>query len=334
MKNLKNPILLFTFIPLFLFLISPLFAQVNQKDANGFKQGAWQKSYPEGKLKYEGNFKNDVPIGLFKYYYPDGKLEATNNYFNDGKYASAHMYYPDGKIKALGLYNETKKDSLWKYFNKNEVLTAEEYYVKGVKHGIWKTYYDNAKLADETNWNNGKKEGKWNQYYEDGSLKQEAMYINDKREGDFKIYFPENKQLSIEGKYKDDVKTGNWFHYLQNGLIEKVERFKGGILDNCEYMNTTIKEYYKNDIPKSSIKYVNGKKQGDWNEYYEAGEWKMKTVKKETGEEDEEAYLDGQKLKVHGKYVNGLLEGDVIYYTPEGKVQKTENYKNGVLKEK
>jgi len=324
-------------IPLFLLLNAGLYAVVaqeteldlidnrpssiiNRKDANGLKQGIWRKTYPEGQLKYEGNFVDDVPTGLFKYYYRDGKLEATNNYFNNGKSASAHIYYPDGKIKGLGLYTETKKDSLWKFYNSGEVLVAEEFYTRGVRNGTWKTYYDNGKPADETNWKNGIKDGQWKQYYDDGALKEEAVYIKDKREGDYKVYFPEHKKISIEGKYTGDKKAGIWYYYHEDGSVERIEKYKDGNLNETNYMNTTVNEYYKNDIPKSSVTYKNGKKNGEWIEYYEAGEWKTRKIKNEDGKDDDEGYIEGQKIKAKGIYVNGELK-EATWYNLDGTVK-------------
>ncbi|MDR3048040.1 MAG: hypothetical protein LBU51_10635, partial [Bacteroidales bacterium] len=61
------------FLSLFLGFISfLLFSQTensNVTDAQGRKQGYWKK-YQDKMLLYEGEFKNDVPMGIFKYYYP------------------------------------------------------------------------------------------------------------------------------------------------------------------------------------------------------------------------------------------------------------------------
>ena len=38
----------------------------NLTDAAGKKQGQWVKNYPNGKIMYEGTFKDDKPVGLFK----------------------------------------------------------------------------------------------------------------------------------------------------------------------------------------------------------------------------------------------------------------------------
>ena len=44
-------------------------AQVNHTDQKGQKQGKWVKTYESGKKRYEGYFKNNIPVGTFTYYF-------------------------------------------------------------------------------------------------------------------------------------------------------------------------------------------------------------------------------------------------------------------------
>ncbi len=48
-----------------LFLLVPMFSfsQLNQTDTNGLRQGKWQKKQANGRLMYEGEFKDDKPVG-------------------------------------------------------------------------------------------------------------------------------------------------------------------------------------------------------------------------------------------------------------------------------
>ena len=62
---------------LWLFFIQASIAQVNQVDAKGLKQGLWHKNYPGTTIyMYEGNFKDDKPVGTFIYRYESGKVRA------------------------------------------------------------------------------------------------------------------------------------------------------------------------------------------------------------------------------------------------------------------
>ena len=59
----------------FILFLGISYAQVNQLDAKGLKQGLWYKNFPGTKIHmYEGTFKDDKPVGIFKYHYESGRL--------------------------------------------------------------------------------------------------------------------------------------------------------------------------------------------------------------------------------------------------------------------
>ena len=70
---------------LFLMLVPSLgFTQtVNEVDANGLKQGVWEKTFDNGNLRYKGRFMNDNPHGIFMYYYDSGELQAEKEFFHE-----------------------------------------------------------------------------------------------------------------------------------------------------------------------------------------------------------------------------------------------------------
>ncbi len=87
---------------------------VNYTDINGFKQGFWQQKYFNGKVKYEGYFRNDKPYGEFKRYDERGRLTSILNYSMIGDTAEAKMFHENGKIAALGRY--INKNKRWRTF--------------------------------------------------------------------------------------------------------------------------------------------------------------------------------------------------------------------------
>ena len=69
---MKSSILLFIVLAFF----SLASAQINQTDAQGRKQGQWQKNYPgTAVLQYKGTFLNDKPVGKFIYNFDVSILE-------------------------------------------------------------------------------------------------------------------------------------------------------------------------------------------------------------------------------------------------------------------
>ena len=112
------------------------------------KQGIWKKNYDNGNVKYEGNFIDNNPVGIFNYYYKTGELKLTKEFFHNGKAAATHIYYKDGKLKASGLYVEQLKDSTWNYLNKDSILVMREQYKEGVLYGKTETYYYDGSIYE------------------------------------------------------------------------------------------------------------------------------------------------------------------------------------------
>lgn len=191
---------------------------LNKTDTTGKKQGYWIKKYDNGKQKYQGRFKNDKPVGEFKYYYEDGSLKAVSIFKDKGIRSFTKTYFPNGKIMSEGFYLNEKKDSAWKYYDGFDVVIREEFYRKNQKNGEWKTYYPDGSLTDKTTWKNGIKDGPWEQNYSGGTLK--TQFKNNKLEGLYQVYNPDGK-LRNQGKYKNNLKDGTWFWYDSNGLPNK-----------------------------------------------------------------------------------------------------------------
>ncbi|MFN7692106.1 MAG: hypothetical protein ACK5QU_13575, partial [Bacteroidota bacterium] len=65
-------------------------------------------------------------------------------------------------------------------------------------------------------------------------------------------------------------------------------------------------------------------------EYYNKGQYKL-VPKAGDNNDDLERVLTGTQVKMEGNYIEDQLDGLIIYYSPEGKIEKKENYSNGVL---
>ena len=66
-------------------LVTGFYAQTT--DAAGKKQGYWKKKDEKNHLLYEGEFKDDKPVGKFKYYYPNDSVRAIMSFKNEGRNA-------------------------------------------------------------------------------------------------------------------------------------------------------------------------------------------------------------------------------------------------------
>ena len=72
---------------------------MNQIDSSGLRQGKWQKTYPNGRLTYEGEFKEGTYNGQGTYKFLSGEKYVGE--FRNGTYHGiGTLFYTDGKTKA------------------------------------------------------------------------------------------------------------------------------------------------------------------------------------------------------------------------------------------
>ena len=303
---------------------------LNQTDANGLKQGKWEKRYQNGRVRYQGQFKDGEPTGLFQYFYDNGKLQATNKHVGDGAVAN-HVYHKNGKIKAKGVYREMKKDSLWQYFNDRELLVLEETYVMDTLNGAQKTYFENRRLGEETNYRKGVKQGPWKKFFDDGKPWVDASYEDGNLHGSFKMYQEKGKP-KVQGKYHQVIRTGVWLNFNANGSVYTQDVYRHGVLKTTKRENGEFTDYYESEIPKSVYNYKKGNREGEFKEFYDAGEFvQEKNPGKMGGPDEFVEQLVGTKVKTKGWYHLDKFNGKVTHFNEDGSTQRVEVWENGTL---
>jgi antitoxin component YwqK of YwqJK toxin-antitoxin module len=230
----------------FLIASSALFSQegeINQFDSNGKQTGFWKKYYENGKIKYEGTFKEGKPVGKMIRYFPEGAISAELFFSEDGITSHATLYYLSGKKAAEGKYIDQRKDSTWNYFSfYNDRLTITEEWVDGKKHGMTKKYYDDGKVAEITEWKNGVQDGIWEQYYENNQLRLKTRYKEGKRTGIFVSYTPEGLPF-IKGQYSEGLMDGTWVYYDENGNPDITGEYIKGIQQTNPELKQRLEEF-------------------------------------------------------------------------------------------
>ncbi len=202
----------------------------NLTDAAGKKQGPWVKKYPNGKVMYEGTFKDDRPVGLLRRFTEEGVLLSELTYADGNDEASAVFYYPDGQKAAEGKYIARNKEGLWKFWSSTQphYLICEEYYHNDTRHGLSLKYYPDSTLAEKVAWDMGNRSGEWLQYYQDGTVCLRAEFLAGKVEGPFSYYHP-NGKLQYEGRYREDHRTGDWMIFNEDGSLKQIIPYKDGV---------------------------------------------------------------------------------------------------------
>lgn len=315
--------------------------------------------YENGSVASEGEFKNGVPVGLWKSYYPDGVIKSTGYKTNGLSDSIWNFYNSQGLLTQRYQYKNDKKNGCAQQFDSLGNVFFEMYYVDDVAIGekqwlypdgsikkqvlfvngkeeglslefnedgavITEELYDNGFLKDRTEYNrldeNGKKTGLWREYYSDGTIKTEQNFRNGEKHGIAKTYNQKGKLVDIQDMTSDSTNT----------------KADVGIID-------LYKEYYPGARIKLIGGLVNEKKTGIFREYDSIGNlvngfiYKNDTLVSEgmilfdgTYNGKWTTYYPNGKLLSTGTYLNGVQNDLWIYYYPNGKKEQEGKYRNNL----
>lgn len=224
-------IIIFLFIPFF------TYSQINQTDSNGLRQGLWQKKQANGRIIYEGSFKDGKPVGEWKRYHSGGQLKAEISYKGDT--AQAVLFDVWRQKVAMGNYVDQKKQGVWAVLKENRKV-ADEMFVEGIKQGVAHRFYNTGEVMEESHWQDGKQYGDYQVFYKSGQVYMQCKMKEDKRDGLFLIY-AENGKQELVGEYKSNLRHGEWKYYNNEG-----ESSYSLFYDNGQILNPSVRDSIDN----------------------------------------------------------------------------------------
>jgi uncharacterized protein len=325
------------------FLISR--ERINRTDSKGLKQGDWKEFYPNGRIKTERTFVNDLLHGYYKEYDNRGILVLTMLYENGAIVKSKveegadieiiNKYDQDGKLIYSGPFR-----------SKIPVGTHREYGKDGKVTNAF-IYNDNGILLSEGIVDEaGNSNGKWKDLYPDGKVLAEGQYSNNRRSGQWKFY---NLQSKVEqtGSYNNGRPDGLWKWYYENGaLLREEEYFQGqrdGICTEYSAEGEIIAQGQYSDGERNGVwkfksggiteegKYITGLKDGIWKSYYPNGKLKFKgNFVQDNPDGLQSNYYEDGKIKEEQYYQMGIREKGWKKYNEEGIQVLIITYKNDV----
>jgi antitoxin component YwqK of YwqJK toxin-antitoxin module len=175
----------------------------------------------------------------------------------------------------------------------------EEYSVlksnKEIKSGLYKRYSTTNQLLEEANYANGKLDGTRTLYYPSGKKEIVENYKMDRFDGDYISYY-ESGNVSSKGRYENNFMREAWqyFYDLPNEPIKEIVHYQDNLvngpfqefyengkkkaegtyletLDFGPVENGPFKGYYENGQLEMEGTFVNGRKNGWFKMYDEAG---------------------------------------------------------------
>ena len=179
---------------------------------------------------------------------------------------------------------------------------------------VWTEKYDKEAIKEEYQYyhnpetNRRMKDGWYNSYYENGEYNEIGRYKEDVRDGEWS-YFRENGK-ETKGVYKDGARWSGefWIHVTTDSVWVETDKppddekvWRGLFTYDFGLWNGFVL-YWRNGNKRSEGHWIIGEAQGRWFWYYESG-----------------------KVKSEVNYVDGKQEGEGVEYYESGKVKSEVN---------
>lgn len=300
------------------FLISRV--RINRSDASGLKQGEWLEFWPNGIVKTEKNYRDDLLHGYYKEYDDRGRLTVTLLYDNgkvtgteidnsaeidiQNRYDDAGRLIYSGPFREgvpVGIHREYNADGIIKgskIYNDNGVVISEGIVdAEGNRNGPWKDFSPGGVLVAEGNYTANRRTGAWKFYNAAGRLEQAGAYSNGRIDGTWRWYYPDGELLREEDYYQGK-RDGSYTEYSRTGEVIASGSYADGERNGIWKVTT-------GDNTEEG-EYLLGLRDGEWKSYYPDG-----------------------RLRFRGDYRQGNPDGHHVLYYENGRPKEDRYYKNG-----
>ena len=196
-------------------------------------------------------------------------------------------FYDDNSLMGKVNYKAGKLDGLEEYWHENGQLMYKGFSKKGESHGICKFWYKNGQLEAVGNMKNGIKTGIHKKYYRNGQMYKKWFYKNGIETKRVEVWYENGDKMPVLYDSELEIKGNLIYIKLSQKLFSGLQ-----------------KDFYSDGSIKYKILVKDGKKHGEYVEYYENGEYKQS-----------------------GSYKNGIKEKGFKYYDQDGKEISFKEFK-------
>jgi antitoxin component YwqK of YwqJK toxin-antitoxin module len=252
----------------------------------------------DGKMIYNGPYRNKIPVGIHREYGKDGKVTNAFLYNDNGLLLSEGVVddagnrngkwkdlYPEGKVQAEGQYTDNRRSGQWKFYNVQAKVEQTGSYNNGRPDGLWKWYYENGALLREEEYFQGQRDGLYTEYAANGEIIAQGQYSDGERNGEWKF---KSGDFIEEGKYITGLKDGVWKAYYTNGKL----KFKGNFVQDNPDGQQSI--YYEDGKIREEQYYQMGIREKTWKKFDEEGTPVLVIIYKN----DVEVSINGVRIKL------------------------------------
>jgi len=295
--------------------------KINVTDAAGLKQGKWLDFYPDGIIKIEKNYRNDLLHGYYKEYNEKGRLNVT-------------LLYDEGRITGTDVDTESDIEVVNRYDDNGRLIYSGPY-KKDVPVGIHREYNSNGTVKGARIYNDngllisegivdesGNRNGQWKDFSADGQVTAEGSYTDSRRTGTWKFYSSSGK-LEQSGSYNNGRIDGAWRWYYPEGELLREEDYYQGRRDG-QYT-----EYARDGEIIAQGNYADGERNGEW-KFISGDNTELGTYLLGLRDGLWKAFYPNDKLRFKGKYNQGNPDGHHILYYENGRIKEERYYQNGL----
>lgn len=306
---------------------------------DGDLNGDWVNYNEKGRVTFNATYLNNDYYGTSQSFFANGVLDDETDY-TSGWVTAVHQFDTTGKeINVIKLTNGTGKyhgvffngktrfegaylqgelnGTFTNYFIDGSVETVRNY-DHGVLNGDYKDYFYGGLIASEGKYEMGKKTGVWKRYYKTGKIVSEEVYEDGELNGKSLYYF-ENGKVEKEVYYKDGLRNGSNKRFSPDGQLNTIIYFKDDEPVSYTYNDKNsqllapialkggsgkIVSYYSNGNKAAEMEYADSKLIGAFKIYFPNGK----------------LYYEEENL------VNGLTNGKLSEYYPDGSVKTSHTY--------
>ncbi len=197
---------------------------------------------------------------------------------------------------------------------------------KGRKQGFWKKTDSLGNKIYEGKFLDGIPTDTFRYFYQGGTLKTLSVISRQGKRAVTVSYFPNGHKMAM-GNYLNEKRDSLWqFFGDGTGKMVSEEFYVDGKIDGKS------KVFYPEGGISEMTTYINGLKDGLWEQYFSDGVIKLRGTYK-AGEKQGrlQLFFPSGQVRLSGLYNNGHQDGVWTSYDEKGKVVKKETYKNGEL---
>ena len=228
-----------------------------------------------GRLIFSGGYKDNIPVGIHRFYDTTGAVENAYLYNELGQKISEGIiddqgrrlgswtdFFPTGEVRATGTYQNNQRSGAWTFYYLKGGVEQRGRFQRGRYQGTWTWYYPNGNVWREERYFNGREDGEFVEYDLTCNILTKGEYMNGEKEGAWIYQVGDHEE---RGNYVIGLREGDWTYFYNNGKVKYEGYYSQGNPDKRH------KFYYPTGQIKEEQYYELGIRERNWKKYDEEG---------------------------------------------------------------